>query len=174
MKFFAELNQEVTAWIELTLTGQDAPGGQIDVGEVFKVRFTVRHAGGQDAPPLENVRLALTGTSFAEPTEPSGEIPVADSISAGESATAEVRFEALTALRDYMYRHLEAKSMPPFGFVIQVQEQLVQPTEEIAAVQVLASVDLSRYLQVFPIETSPVSFQVQIESPLPPESIGPI
>lgn len=173
MKFFAELHRELSAWIELTLTGQEAPGGQIDVGEVFKVKFTVRHAGEQESPPLENVRLALTGTSYAEPVEPSGEIPVAASIGAGEAATAEVRFEALTALRDYIYKNLEAKSMPPFGFVIQVQEQLVQPTEEIASVQVLASVDLSRYLQTFPIQTTPLSFQVQIESPLPPESIGP-
>ena len=77
--------------------------------------------------------MALTGTTYAQPIDAAGELEVADRIEAGETATVTVRFEALTALRDYIYKNLQAKSMPPFGFVIQVEEQLVQPTEEIAS-----------------------------------------
>ena len=173
MSVLSELQKELSECIELDLTGQKAPGGQIDVGEIFTVEFTVRHTGADSHPPLENVRLALTGTSYARPVDATGEIEVADRIEAGQSAIAVVRFEALTALRDYIYKNLRAKSMPPFGFVIQVEEQLVQPTEEIASVTVLSTIDLASYLAAIPVRTDPLGFRVQIQSPLPPESIGP-
>ena len=173
MSVLADLRREMAESIELTLTGQKAPGGQIDVGEIFSVEFTVRHCGEPGDPALQDVRLALTGTSYAEPVAGSGPIDVADRISQGDTASVHVEFEALTALRDYIYKNLKAKSVPPFGYVIQVEEQLLEPTEEFASVKVLAAVDVVSYLRALPVETDLLHFCVQIESPLPPESVGP-
>ena len=173
MSILADLRRDMADNIELTLTGQQAPGGQIDVGEIFSVEFTVRHRGDPNCPALHDVGLVLTGTSYAQPVAGSTRIQVADVIPPGKSARIEVEFEALTAMRDYLYKNLRAKSRPPFGFVIQVEEQLVEPTEEIATARVLATIDLVKYLGALPVETDPLRFSVQIESPLPPEDIGP-
>ena len=100
------------SYLSYTATGNAASAGTsavtrnyassalgIHLGEPHTVEFTVRHTGAEGYPPLEQVRLSLTGTSYAQPVDPTAEIPVADRIEAGGSAAAIVRFEALTALR---------------------------------------------------------------------------
>ena len=140
-----DLRNEARNNLVLTADVIATQGRDIDVGEQFTVRFTVRNhfSGSNDDVGLghahfNNVALEVGGSPHATVVGGNRTIPMADHLGFGNSASTDVVFNATSRLPD--------------GF-------LSWPSENYANVRILADFDVVRFFRV----ASRASFFTQID-----------
>ena len=132
----------------LTVTANviNQQGGDIDVGEQFTVRFTVRNnfTGGNGESPghahYRNVRLQVAGTNFASVVDGNRTIDITDHLGFDGSESTDVTFQATDTVPASFFNWW--------------------PSEPYAGVTALADFDIDRFFRIVQSET----FSTQIEN----------